>query len=116
MKNQKPILFLDFDRTLFDTDLFYDWLGEKHFERLLQVATGEIAPPDFSVMLYADTIGFLERMRPRFRLVILTFDTNAGLQRKKLQGAGVVSLVDDIIIFEHMFSYIKVASFHLFLY
>lgn len=96
--NMKPILFLDFDRTLFDTDLFYDWLGEKRFERLLQVSTGEIAPPDFSVMLYADTLGFLKSMRTHARLVILTYDTNAGLQRKKLQGAGVVPLVDDIII------------------
>ncbi len=98
MNHSRPILFIDFDRTLFDTDLFYDWLGEARMERILGVTMGTIAPPDFAAMLYPDAIDFLEEMRKDFRLVILTFETNHGLQRKKLQISGVVPLVDDIIV------------------
>jgi FMN phosphatase YigB (HAD superfamily) len=94
----KPVLFLDFDRTLFSTERFYEWLGESRMERIIGIVSGDIAAPDFAAMLYVDAIDFLTRMRGGYRLVVLTFDANEGLQRKKLQGSGITGLVDDIII------------------
>lgn len=94
----KPILFLDFDRTLFDTDRFYGWLGSERFSRILDLVAGRIAPPDFSAMLYPDTIPFLKKARVSHRLVLVSYAMNMLLQRKKVRGSGIVSHMDDLII------------------
>lgn len=94
----KPILFLDFDRTLFDTERFYAWLGGERFSRILALTAGTIDPPDFAKLLYPDSIDFLKKARETHRLVLLSFALNLTLQRKKVRGSGVVSYLDDVII------------------
>jgi FMN phosphatase YigB (HAD superfamily) len=94
----KPVLFLDFDRTLFDTDQFYDWLGEDRFERILALTGGHIDPPDFAAYLYPDTMHFLKNIRKTYRVVILTYALNTLLQRKKLRGSGIIPFCDDVLI------------------
>lgn len=99
--NSKPVLFLDFDRTLFDAEQFSQWLGadqKVRLERIISIVSGELPPPDFLSMLFADTCTFLKEARKTHRLVILTFSKNVRLQRLKLKESGVTSLVDDIII------------------
>ena len=94
----KPVLFLDFDRTLFDTDQFYDWLGEERYQRILELTSGQIQSPDFASYLYKDTIHFLKSVRKTYRIVILTYALNTVLQRKKIRGSGIIPLCDDVII------------------
>lgn len=96
----KPVLFLDFDRTIFDTDALYVWMGSNRFERILALTSGAIAPPDFASYLYPDTVDFLKQVRATHRIVILTYAVNVVLQRKKLRGSGIIPLVDDVIITE----------------
>lgn len=96
----KPVLFLDFDRTLFDTDKFYDWLGPDRFGRILAITGGTLTPPDFSTYLYEDTVPFLKHMAKTHRIVLLTYAVNTVLQRKKIRGSGIVPLLDDVIITE----------------
>lgn len=95
---RKPILFLDFDRTLFDTEQFYEWLGDDRFARLLDVTAGKIPPPDFSAMLYSDTLPFLQKAKKTHRLVLLTYAVNTVLQRRKVRGSGLTPFFADIII------------------
>ena len=94
----KPVLFLDFDRTLFDTDQLYVWLGEDRFSRILALTGGHILPPDFASYLYPDSIEFLTRMRQTYRIVILTYALNTILQRKKIRGSGILPYCDDVLI------------------
>jgi FMN phosphatase YigB (HAD superfamily) len=94
----KPVLFLDFDRPLFDTDQFYDWLGADRFSRILDLSAGRIEAPDFSSMVYPDTIMFLKRAKKTHRLVLLTYTVNTVLQRRKVRGSGLVPFFDDIIM------------------
>ncbi len=94
----KPMLFLDFDRTLFDTDKFYEWIGEDSVERILKLTSGAITPPDFSLFLYADSVEFLRWARTEHQLVLLTYTINTTLQKKKIWGSGIVSLVDEVIM------------------
>lgn len=98
--NQKPILFLDFDRTLFDTEQFSLWLGEDYKTRLAAISSGELAPPDFSTMLYAETIPFLTQMSASHKLVVLTLAASLKLQKRKLDDSGVMPYIDDAIITE----------------
>jgi FMN phosphatase YigB (HAD superfamily) len=97
---QKPLLFLDFDRTLFDTGQFYEWLGEKVDERILELTSGTIAPPDFPAMLYPDTVPFLLEVRKNYHLVLLTYTAHItrALQEKKVFGSGLTAYVDDVLI------------------
>ncbi len=96
--HRKPVLFLDFDRTLFDTDQFYAWLGEDRFGRILGLMGGSIEAPDFSVYLYPDTLAFLKTARKTHRLVLLTYAINTMLQRRKVRDSGIIPLLDDVII------------------
>ena len=96
--HRKPLLFLDFDHTLFDTELFYEWLGEDRFEKILGIISGKIDPPDFSSYLYPDTLSFLNTARKTHRLVLLTYSVNQMLQRRKVRDSGIVPLLDDVII------------------
>jgi hypothetical protein len=95
---QKPILFLDFDRTLFDTAQFYDWLGEDVETALQAFVEGRSAEPDFVSMLYGDTLPFLLRARCTHQLVLLTYTMNTPLQEKKIRGSGVAPYFDRIIM------------------
>lgn len=95
---QKPILFLDFDRTLFNTDQFYDWLGVDRYSRILDLLAGTIDAPDFSMMVYADVTPFLVKAKKTHRLVLLTYSLNTTLQRRKIRGSGLVSFFDDVIM------------------
>lgn len=97
---QKPILFIDFDRTLFDTNQFADWLGEDAEARLTAITKGELTPPDFSTMLYADAIVFLSAVRKNYTLVILTFASLRKVQQLKVEGSGLMGYVDTVIITE----------------
>jgi FMN phosphatase YigB (HAD superfamily) len=95
---EKPYLFLDFDRTLFDTELFYNWLGEDVDTRITALLIGTTTPPDWKTMLYPETIEFLQTAKKDFHLVVLTFSTVQKLQEMKLRDSGVLALVDDVII------------------
>ena len=94
----KPVMFLDFDRTLFDTDKFYEWIGGDSVERILKLTSGAITPPDFSLFLYADSIQFLRWVRATHQLVLLTYTVNTTLQKKKIDGSGIVPLLDEVIM------------------
>lgn len=97
---QKPILFIDFDRTLFDTNQFAEWLGEDAETRLTAIEKGKLTPPDFSTMLYDDAIVFLEAVRKDYTLVILTFATLRSVQERKVKDSGLTKYVDAVIITE----------------
>jgi len=94
----KPILFLDFDRTLFDTELFYEWLGAEESGRIDSLLAGNISGPDFAAMLYGDTRDFLLAMKENYSTVLLTYSTRTPLQELKVRESGVIPLLDEIII------------------
>lgn len=94
----KPVLFLDFDRTLFDTARLYDWLGEDVEAALQALVEGRSKEPDFAAMLYDDTLPFLEHARRSHKLVLLTYTMNPPLQKKKIEGSGVTPYFDRIIM------------------
>ena len=94
----KPILFLDFDRTLIDTDRFYVWLGDSVEKRISQIVNREIEPPNFADYLYADTIHFLQVVKKRYYVALVTYGVNLKLQEIKLKGSGIAHLFDDIIM------------------
>lgn len=94
----KPVLFLDFDRTLFDTDRFYEWLGEDRYGRILELIADRTLSPDYASYLYPDTLSSLAILRKTHRLVLLTYTVNVLLQRRKVRGSGIAALVDDVII------------------
>lgn len=102
--SQKPILFLDFDRTLFDTERYYLWLGEPRRERNQALIDGILELPDFSQFLFSDTIDFLSDVHQTHDVIILSFvkleysPQQPTLQLKKIRGAGVLPYVDDIVV------------------
>lgn len=98
MTQLKPVLFLDFDRTLFDTEGFYAWLGEDYTSGLLDVASGKIAAPDFAQMIYPDTLPFLRKAKEVYSLVLLTYTVNTVIQRRKVEGSGIAQYFDDILM------------------
>lgn len=95
---ERPILFLDFDRTLFDTNQFYQWLGEDIDGRIAQLVDGEIAGPNFAAMLYSDTTDFLIHAQKTHQLVLLTYTENPALQEKKIRGSGITPYFGDILM------------------
>ncbi|MEK7118495.1 MAG: hypothetical protein AAB869_02685, partial [Patescibacteria group bacterium] len=68
----KPILFLDFDQTLFDTEQLRAWLGNDIEARIQAIEQGELELPDMTAMLYDDTLFFLNAARTSYRPVLLT--------------------------------------------
>lgn len=94
----KPIIFIDFDRTLFATERFYEWLGEDRFSRILDILAGRISPPNFHSMLYDDAIPTLKLLGKSHRRVLLSFALNLKLQRMKIRESGVLPHLDDVLI------------------
>ena len=100
----KPIFFIDFDRTLFDTEKFYTWLGADVYQRIDAIVEGKLTPPHFNTMIYDDVLEFLKFARTKYHLVLLTFlkveySTNPVLmQQLKINGSGVAPYFDEIII------------------
>ncbi len=100
----KPVCFIDFDRTLFDTEKFYTWLGEDVYKRIDDIVEGKLPPPHFNTMVYSDVEDFLTFAHTRYHLVLLTFlkveySSNPVLmQQLKINGSGVAKHFDDIII------------------
>ncbi|MDO8521582.1 MAG: hypothetical protein Q7S52_05700 [bacterium] len=94
----KPVLFLDFDYTLFDTKLLREWLGENIEERVRAIDRGELELPDCSPMLYPDTLPFMRKARQTHLLVLLTSTAYPAYQKKKIIGSGVVPFLDDMLI------------------
>lgn len=94
----QPVLFLDFDRTIFDTEQFYEWLGEDRFARMLDLESGKIASPDYKEWLYPDTLSFLNEVKKTHQVVLLSFAMNTVLQRQKIEGSGIVLLFSQVII------------------
>lgn len=93
-----PVLFLDFDRTLFDTEQFYEWLGEDHFARIMDLESGKLTPPDYRKWLYPDTLPFLNEAKKTHQLVLLSYAMNTLLQQHKIEGSGIASFFSHIII------------------
>ena len=91
-------MFIDFDRTLFDTDLLYEWIGENRIEKLMKLTSGELISPDFSQYLYSDTLEFLRWASTTHQLVLLTYTINVTLQDKKISGSGVAQFFDEVIM------------------
>lgn len=92
---QKPVLFIDFDRTLFDTEQLYGWLEGRDERYLLEE---KIKGPDFASMLYSDALPFLKTARDAHFLVLLTSTANPLVQKKKIDGSGVTPYLDDVIM------------------
>ena len=95
---QKPILFLDFDRTLFDAEQLYTWLGNDIEPRIKEVVLGTCELPDLLPMLYSDTVPFLMRARDTYSLVLLTSTMHPVFQEKKVHASGISSHLDDVLI------------------
>lgn len=99
---QKPVLFLDFDRTLFDLDRFMgEYLGYRHEEHSVRFKEFLTSSPtmDISAYLYPDSIPFMIRARATHTLVLLSRGRNfPEYQRKKILGSRVTEYLDDIIV------------------
>lgn len=97
----KPVLFIDFDRTIFDTSILDDALGEDTASRMAEILGGRATDPDYAAMLYADTRRALGALREAYHLILLT---HAGIvwsrefQRRKVERSGVAAMVDEVII------------------
>ena len=100
----KPIFFIDFDRTLFDTEKFYTWLGEDVYKKIDDIVEGKQQPPHFTAMVYSDVPAFLEFARTKYHLVLLTFlkveysSNPVMMQQMKINGSGIAQYFNDIII------------------
>ena len=94
----KPILFLDFDYTLFDTKQLRAWLGDNIASRIQAISLGTLELPDVASMLYHDTLSFLKRARKTHQLVLLTCAINPAYQEKKIYRSGVAPYLDDMLI------------------
>ena len=97
---EKPVLFLDFDRTLFDTTQLRAWLGADIESRINAVVLGTLELPRLASMLYPDTLPFLVQARKTHRLVLLTCTSTRIFQEKKVYSSGIAPHLDDILITE----------------
>jgi len=99
---QKPVLFLDFDRTLFDLDRFMgEYLGYRHEDHSVKFKEFLSSSPtmDISGYMYEDTVPFLLRARETHTLVLLSRARSfPEYQRKKILGSRVAEYLDDIIV------------------
>jgi hypothetical protein len=99
---QKPVLFLDFDLTLFDLGRFMrDYLGMRHEEHSVKFREFLTSTPttDISAFMYEDAVPFLKRARETHTLVLLSrARTFPEYQRKKILGSQVAEHLDDIIV------------------
>ena len=96
----KPILFLDFDRTLFDLSrLMGEYFGFAHKDHYPKMRAMITAPtiPDLSPFLYPDTMPFLEEMQETHHLILVSrAQSFPEYQRRKVVGSGITSALDHI--------------------
>ena len=95
---QQSLLFLDFDKTLFDTEQLREWLGDDIEPRIRVVEEGALELPDLARMLYPDTLSFLTQARGTHHLVLLTATVHPIFQKKKVFDSGIAPYFDDILI------------------
>lgn len=95
---EKPVLFIDLDRTMFDTDQLYAFWGIEYERRgpyMRATAEGRIPEPDWATMVYPETRTFLERAKERYRLVLLTRTLDIEFQKIKFTRSGLSKYFDD---------------------
>lgn len=88
----KPVLFIDLDRTMFDTDQLYTFWGiepEKRAPYMRATVEGKIPEPDWASMVYPETKSFLERAKDRYHLVLLTRTLDIDFQKIKFTRSGL---------------------------
>lgn len=89
-------LFLDFDRTLFDTELFYNSLELQYVLGMQRFPKGV----DFSKFIYPDVIPQLNLCkRLGFTICLVTFGERA-VQEYKFQASGLVPYFKDMFYVE----------------
>lgn len=89
-------LFLDFDRTLFDTELFYTSLELKYVLGIQRFPKGV----DFSKFIYPDVIPLLNLLKKLgFTICLVTFGERA-VQEYKFQASGLVPYFKDMFYVE----------------
>jgi FMN phosphatase YigB (HAD superfamily) len=94
---EKPVLFLDLDRTMFDTDQLYVFWGidpERRAPYMQATVEGKIPEPDWANMVYPETKSFLERAKERYHLVLLTRTLNISFQKMKFVRSGLSKFFD----------------------
>jgi FMN phosphatase YigB (HAD superfamily) len=95
--HHKPLLFLDMDRTMFDTDQLYRFWNidpERRASYIHDTVTGAIPEPDWATMVYPEVKSFLERAREKYHLVLLTRTLDIDFQKMKFQRSGLSKYFD----------------------
>jgi FMN phosphatase YigB (HAD superfamily) len=89
-------LFLDFDRTLFNTELFYTSLELKYVLGIQRFPKGV----DFSKFIYPDVIPLLNLLKKLgFTICLVTFGERA-VQEYKFQASGLAPYFKDVFYVE----------------
>jgi len=86
------IFFLDFDRTLFDTEKFYNAL-----ERALIVPGNPVTVEDLARYLYADSIPFLEERTRAGDICILVSRGEVVIQKTKAENSAIIPYLSDAL-------------------
>lgn len=102
----RPTIYLDFDRTLCNTDQLYHLLGfragvtlsSEERVSLVELARKRSKDIDWPSLVYGDTFPTLRALHEHFRIVIVSFATIEDFQRMKIDASGVGSIVDAIFV------------------
>lgn len=101
--SEKPTIYLDLDRTIYDTDQFYALLHfhtdskkltpEQRAEvlRMFEMSEQEI---DWKSLVYPDTIQGLILLRTRYRVALVTFSPQVQFQHMKIVRSGIEPYID----------------------
>lgn len=89
------IFFLDFDRTLFDTEKFYNAL-----ERALIVPEDVLSISDIKNFLYADSLPFLDERKVAGDSLILASRGTIIIQKTKAEQSGILAYLSDALYVE----------------
>ncbi len=105
MRNtDRPICFVDFDRTLFDTEALYRILrgmGDPHesiAEKVQKIEDGIVPTPNMQELFFKDIHQFLKRMTLSHNLVLLTYSTTPRFQKMKIDAVDIAGFFSDIRI------------------
>ena len=89
-------IFFDFDRTLFDTERFYNALEATHIAGVVRTRFGH----DWSSFLYPDVLDFLEFGRHRgWKYHLVTFGDQT-IQEYKFQACGIENYFTEVFYVE----------------